>query len=643
MASANGFWRLWIGRGALALAAALLTLHGTAVWCGAAAQSAKTESPVTQSPAAPVTQSPIATSAASYLERYPISPPDTSSPRATLESFLLIMREAERLWTGARASLAARPGAPATADERRAFRIAQVLLDKAAEVFDLSEVPESARSYDSLATVLRFKEILERLELPDMAAVPGAPAGAFLDSKAQADLPVSWTIPYSDLTVVRQTTGNRTGRYLFSAETVRRIEGDYLIVKGLPSRSGNSVDLFEFFRQGPGGLMPPRWFALVENGPSWLRQDYDGQPVWKLLGRALAVLFFGSIPLLLHLRLRARPAPSSHIRRALRSLYLPATLAACIYGLRYVMQEEINLIGPGTVAATLATEVMIWSVAAWVVYHSFSTIGVWLLASPKLAPQSLDASLVRTGCRVIGSGLALLILGYGATQVGIPVYGVVAGLGIGGLAIALAAQPTMENLIGGIILYADQVLRVGDFCKLGALSGTIETIGIRSTRLRALDGTLVTVANADLVKMQIVNLTRRNRSLLRTTIGLRYETTADQLHEILGALRRMLHEHPKVITPEMRVRLVAFGGSALEVELFAPIATGAYAEFLAVQEGILFKAMEIVEAAGSGLAFPSTTAYLTRDKGISRDKSDHTRKSAPEPEPVSERDPQAVS
>lgn len=558
--------------------------------------------------------------ATSYLERYPISPPDTSSPRATIESFLLIMQEAERLWVGARRSLASRPGSAPNETETRAIALADVLLRKAMEVFDFSRIPKSSLENDSMAAVLQFKEILDRVALPDLAAIPGAPAGSFADAKAQQALPGSWTIPYTDLTIVRQEAGDQVGRYLVSARTVDRIDNDYRIIVANPVRKDEGVDLFEYQRRSPGGLMPPAWFPLIENGPAWLQQDHNGQPVWKWLGRMGALIVFVSIPVLFHLWLRRRPMPAGAGARSVRRILLPVVVVLCIYGFRHVVREEINLTGPWTHAVTMATEVIIWTVAAWCVYQASNAASAWLLTGRRAGMEALDVSLLRTGVRVFGLCLSVLILGYGATQVGIPVYGVVAGLGIGGLAIALAAQPTMENLIGGMILYADQVLRVGDLCRLGTLTGTVETIGIRSTRIRAVDQTLITVANADLVKMQIVNLSRRSSIHLHSVLGLRYETTPAQLREVLRELQRVLAEHPKVLPDNLRVRFIRFGAHSLDVEVFAYVATTAWPEFLKIQEELYLDFVDVVEKAGSGFAFPSTTTYLARDPGLDKDR-----------------------
>jgi MscS family membrane protein len=208
----------------------------------------------------------------------------------------------------------------------------------------------------------------------------------------------------------------------------------------------------------------------------------------------------------------------------------------------------------------------------------------------------------------------------GADRLGLPVYGIIAGLGVGGLAIALAAQPTIENLIGGMNLFADKPVRVGDVCKYGDAVGVVEAIGIRSTRIRGIDRTLTTIPNAVLAKMPIVNLTRRDRMLIQAVIGLRYETTPEQLRYVLVRIRELLLGHPRVYPDPVRVRFVGFGASSLDVEVFAYVMTSDWGEFLGIREDILLRVMDIVEQAGTGIAFPSQTLYLGRDGGLDAEK-----------------------
>jgi len=239
-----------------------------------------------------------------------------------------------------------------------------------------------------------------------------------------------------------------------------------------------------------------------------------------------------------------------------------------------------------------------------------------LIATPKINTESIDAHLIRICSRLFGMAGGVCLLVIGAGRLGLPVYGVVAGLGVGGLAIALAAQPTIENLIGGLNLFADKPMRVGDFCRCGSDEGTVEAIGIRSTRIRGADRTVTTIPNAALSKMSIVNLAKRDRMLIKFTIGVRYETTPEQLRYLLVKLREMLLGHPRTSPDSVRVRFIGFGASSLDIELFAYVMSKDGGEFLAIREDILLRVMDIVEQSGSGFAFPSQTLYFGRDNGL---------------------------
>lgn len=201
-------------------------------------------------------------------------------------------------------------------------------------------------------------------------------------------------------------------------------------------------------------------------------------------------------------------------------------------------------------------------------------------------------------------------------NVGVNVTGLLAGLGIGGLAVALAAQKTVEHLFGGVSLLVDQPVRVGDFCRFGDRVGTVEDVGLRSTRVRTLDRTVVTVPNAEFSALQLENFTLRDRIWLSPKIGLRYETTPDQLRYVLVEVRKMLYAHPRVHPDPARIRFVGFGDYSLDLEIFAYVETTDYGEFLSIREDIYLRIMDIVAAAGTGFAFPSNTTYFARDTGV---------------------------
>ena len=204
-------------------------------------------------------------------------------------------------------------------------------------------------------------------------------------------------------------------------------------------------------------------------------------------------------------------------------------------------------------------------------------------------------------------------MAYGAQKIGLPLFSVLAGLGVGGLAVALALRPTMENLIGGAILYLDKPVRVGDFCSYGEHMGTVEASGVRTTQIRALDRTLVSIPNAQFADQEIINWARCDKMLVDTKIGVRYETTPDQMRVVLISLREMLIAHPMVETETVRVRMTEFADFSKNISIRIFILTNDWNEFFAVREDLLLRVDEIVTQSGVGFALPSTTLYLGRD------------------------------
>jgi len=244
-----------------------------------------------------------------------------------------------------------------------------------------------------------------------------------------------------------------------------------------------------------------------------------------------------------------------------------------------------------------------------------------LKQSQLVATSSDKISLVQLG-RKLFQILAVVV---GAVVIfyigGINIAAVLTGLGIGGIAIAFAAQKTLENLFGGIMIISDQPIRVGDFCRAGEYIGNVENIGLRSTRIRTLERTVVSVPNGQLAVMSLENFTMRDKIWFHHMLHLRYETTADQLRYILAGIRKMLYEHSKVESLSARIRLIGFGTSSLDLEVFAYVLETKYESFLHIQEDLLLRIIGIVEASGSGFAFPSQTTYIAKDSGLDAEKS----------------------
>lgn len=221
-------------------------------------------------------------------------------------------------------------------------------------------------------------------------------------------------------------------------------------------------------------------------------------------------------------------------------------------------------------------------------------------------------------------GIKLVLIAFGGISIlnvfGWDVTTGLAALGIGGIALALGAQKTIENFVGSITIIADQPLRVGDFCKVDGIAGTVEQIGIRSTRLRTPNRTIVVIPNGQLAALKIENFAFRDRMLFNPTLGLRYETTPDQIRYLLDQLRSLLQNHPKINPDPARVRFTGMGENALNVEVYAYIDTPNFNDFLAIQEELVLRMLDILDESGTGIAFPSQTVYVGTDSNHPEEK-----------------------
>jgi MscS family membrane protein len=180
-----------------------------------------------------------------------------------------------------------------------------------------------------------------------------------------------------------------------------------------------------------------------------------------------------------------------------------------------------------------------------------------------------------------------------------------AGLGVGGLALALAAQKTIENLFGGVSVITDRPVAIGDVCKFDGRTGTVEDIGLRSTRLRTPERTMVTVPNAQFSSMTLENLSRRDKILFKTVLNLQRDTKPDQLRAILADITQMLQTDDRIDSGAFPARLIGIGQWSLDVEVFVHIRTIEWDRFLSIQQELLLKLLDAVHAHGARLALPT--------------------------------------
>ncbi|SFD96951.1 mechanosensitive ion channel family protein [Flavobacterium phragmitis] len=219
---------------------------------------------------------------------------------------------------------------------------------------------------------------------------------------------------------------------------------------------------------------------------------------------------------------------------------------------------------------------------------------------------------------------AIVVLGIIALLgiIGVDVTAGLAALGIGGIALALGAQKTIENFVGSVSLIADQPLRVGDYCRIDDIKGTVESIGMRSTTLRTSARTIVTIPNGQLSASKIENYTHRDRFIFNPIFNFRMETSPDQMRYLLVELRSLLYAHPAINNSNPIVRFTGITADALKVEVTAYIEAINVETSQEVQEDILLRMMDIIEQSGTSLAYPSQTLYMARHTPSSTEKSE---------------------
>ncbi len=541
----------------------------------------------------------IATLARGQDPIHPLKPTDLSSPRATLKTFLDA--------GDAVGAYLARDYTPSPS--RTKFNHLVSLAGTVVKCLDLTEVAPAARRKTGLSSAAALYETLSRVQLPPFDQIPDAAQLSGL-SGANAE---RWVIPDTEIVFERVKSGPRSGEFLFSAGTVARSEEFYERVRGLPYTRHVPLEHFREITVTGGGWMIP--FAWIKALPPWLRAPIAGQSAWKWI---VLFVILGCCALLLRpvSRLSRRGSSEHPLLGALARLALPLFFLLATPAVTYFALVQINLIGEVASIIQFAATAIMFLAGAWIIWRIAPVLAEALIATPKINTESIDAYLIRICMRLLGIIAAAGLLAVGAQRLGLPVYGILAGLGVGGLAIALAAQPTMENLIGGLSLFADKPIRVGDVCRYGSEEGTVEAIGIRSTRIRGRDRTLTTMPNAVLSKMPLVSLSHRDQMLIQSVIGVRYETSPEQLRYLLVKIREALLRHPKIYPDLVRVRFVGFGASSLDIELFAYVKTTKGPDLLSVREEVFLQVMEIVNESGTGFAFPSQTLYLGRDGGL---------------------------
>jgi MscS family membrane protein len=476
---------------------------------------------------------------------HPLAPPDTSSPRATLNTFLEEMNKAVAAYK--------------TGHRDQAFDF----LNRAVRCLNLDTEPPATRPVLGLYTALYLKETLDRIDFPPLEEIPDA-------RTAKTEKLTSWTVPYTEITIEAVKRGNTEKRFLFSPETVEGSEEFYNKVKSLPYKPGAEGALYEQITSSAGPIVPKE---LMDRLPQWIRVEVFGQKLWQwaglilyfLVGTAAVLLTIGWIRTALGI-LDAKL--NSSLTDSLGGLIIPIILVLfadtglwfVVYGLHF--RDADTYLAIAFVFLLISYGSRMWFVGA-----ILSRAAGFVIAMARIEPKGMYAQLIRFGFDVV---TVIIVIGAAirlGARLGLPTYSLVTGLGVGGLAVALAGREALSNVIGTIAILLDRPFKLGDFVVLGEGDrGTATEIGLRSTRIQRLDGILVSIPNATIANMKIINESAPvAESQISVPVGVAYGSSVSEVEQaLLTACQKCEYAVPE---PAPSIRLVSYGDSSVEFEV----------------------------------------------------------------------------
>ena len=456
---------------------------------------------------------------------------------------------------------------------------------------DLSHFDDNAQRREGPRLARRLGLLLDRLHPADFGRLSNQPAGTPERGVAEDEeviTAINTNSVSAELRLVRRRRSEHSAVWVVASGTVEEIDS-----------------LYSQLGYGWAGDHLPSWMFSVR---LWQVQ------LWQWLGLALGLvvaLAFGYLFGFLSRRIFLRLALLTRWQwddRVVAATKGPVNVICFSLGLLLV-GSSLSLGNSAEQVVRQICKLLIIVGLGWFAVRLVDVAADSLQDYLERRGDSMATAFVPVARRIFKPIAIALVMIVALQNLGVNVAGLLAGVGIGGLALAMAAKTTVENMLGGITIAFDRPFQVDDFIRVGDLLGTVEEVGIRSTRIRTLDRTVVSIPNGQLVDSHVENFAKRDRIRLAFNIGVQYDTTLDQLRLIVDEMKRALLTHPKVHQEYFRVRFVAFADSALEIEAYLYIDTTDYNEFTAAKEELLLQVATIVNRAGAQFAFPTRAIY----------------------------------
>lgn len=470
---------------------------------------------------------------------HPLKPPKTNSPRATLTYFISSMNNFSRISKAAYLQSTQEPGLNFSDEVIRKNEQAEYLFNLSVYCLDMRSFPPALREDIGYTMAIMLKEILDRIDLPPLTEIPDSKDVELdLESKKYPKL-LKWTIPNTDIVISRMETGDRAGEFLFSPSTVFNLPEYYQRIKNQPYKTNKFVTkgAYDFYISTPGHVLPPKWRIFI---PDWSLGIYLGQTVWQWISFMVSMLLITLIIRVLYKFLIQGSKKRSNVVRSWLWVLFFLLVESIIELLYYFLNIQINITDNLFIFTTIIYEILEWGLIAIIIYYMVISITATIINSNRIDKIGIEAAYTRAIFGIIGFVSAASVLVFGLSQIGVSIIPLITGVGIGGLAIALAARSTIENVIASFTIFADKPYKVGDRIKVMEHNGTIEGIGVRSTQIRMLSGSLVSIPNEKMATVEIDNIQRRLYLRREFDITITYDTTPENIEKSLHIIEEIL-------------------------------------------------------------------------------------------------------
>lgn len=542
------------------------------------------------------------------VDNNPLKPIDTSSPRATLQGFIEFTNKAYNKGAGNLNTYMSSSDLYLSSEQMADFKESVGFQKSAERALDLSELTPATLNETSRRLMVLLKEVLDHIDLPPLESIPDAQIMAKSEFKY-------WVIPNTEIRIQRVEKGVHAGEYLFTPETSKRLPEFYAKVKKLPYKANASVGWYDFATYSPigvaaalHGVVPTRWLLNAPDKQP-VRSTFLDQPAWRWLGIVIILgtgLIFVRLCFSVSHYWSSRASSSEQWADLLRpiSLVIVAPIAALILG------EGLRISGAVYEVLTLSLWILFYLALTWTTWVTGGAIATSVITQEHLLTSSIDSQLIRLVLRLITFIVAIAILIAGADRIGLPAYSVLAGLGVGGLAVALAAQQTIANLIGSLIIMVEKPFSVGDSIKLSGTEGVVESVGFRSTRIRTSYNSLVTIPSSQVVNSTVDNMALRDYRQIKIDLGLTYDTPIEKIKDFVDGIKHILETHPDTRKDNFQVFFYQFGSHSLDILVDFFLKVPSKMDELIERQRIFLDILHLAEIIEVEFAFPTQTLHI---------------------------------